>query len=111
MLWPEAPCTLPPPVWLVDCFACQEMSHCVKLKKTDFVSSFWGKKRERGNGGIGMGMGTGTAATGTGFGAMGAGRSLTGAGRDRDKCLRERDGRNTEKLVPCKTVMWSHHFL
>ena len=58
-------------------FACQEMSHYVKLEKTDFVSSFWVRKCERGNGG----MGTGIAATGTEW--------------ERDSVLRERDGSGT----------------
>ena len=35
---------------------------------------------------------------------MGTGLSLTRVGRDRDKCLRERDGSGTEKLLPCKAL-------
>ena len=53
------------------------MSHYVKLEKTDFVSSFWVRKCERGNGGMEMGI----APTGTEW--------------ERDSVLRERDGSGT----------------
>ena len=83
------------------------MSHYVKLEKTDFVSSFWVRKCERGNSGMERESllrernGNGIQCYGSG---TVAGLSLTVAGQDRDRCLRERDGRGTGKPVPCKTL-------